>query len=161
MHQAASPNAATLASGHPLSSCLAGSWVHAWEENTPGPTVYRLAEYPFGPSRGREGYEFQAGGILIFHGFGPADGSLTSIGSWVWVTEDQVHITVNDPQGAYIDKTPRMVSCDADVLHVEQVTHPGRSSIDAPRSSTRAAPSRAKVPRFPQMATGTECPPHA
>jgi hypothetical protein len=81
MHQAASPNAATPASEHPLSSCLAGSWVHAWEEDTSGPTVYRPAGYPFGPSRGREGYEFQAGGILIFHGFGPADGSLTSIGS--------------------------------------------------------------------------------
>ncbi len=121
VHQAASPVPATPVSESLLSGCLIGSWRHAWEEDTSETIVYRPADYPFGPSRGRDGYEFQTGGILVYHGFGPADEPLTSDGSWEWLSGDQIHVVVNDPQGAYIDETLRIVSCDAEVLQVERV----------------------------------------
>ena len=123
-HQAESPNLATPVSETLLSGCLIGSWVHAHEEDTPEIIVFRSADYPFGPSRGRDGYEFQTGGILIYHGFGPADEPLTSTGEWGWHSGDEIHLVVNDPQGAYIDETLRIVSCDAEALHVERVVQP-------------------------------------
>jgi hypothetical protein len=120
-HHAASPDVATPVQEHPLSSCVIGSWLHSWEEDTPGIIVYRPADYPFGPSRGRDGYEFLADGELFYHGFGPADGPLTSSGRWEWTSAAQIRVTVNDPQGAYIDETLRIVSCDTEVLQVERV----------------------------------------
>ena len=125
-HQAESPNVATPTGENPLSRCLIGSWLHAWEEDTPEMIVYRPADYPFGPSRGRDGYEFQAGGALVYHGFGPADGPLTSPGAWAWTATDRIHLTVNDPRGAYIDETLRIMSCDANVLQVERLADADR-----------------------------------
>lgn len=125
VHQAELPNLATPVSETLLSGCLIGSWVHAYEEDTPEMIVFRPADYPFGPSRGRDGYEFQTGGILVYHGFGPADEPLTSTGEWGWHSGDQIHLVVNDPQGAYIDETLRIVSCDAELLQVERVGEPG------------------------------------
>jgi hypothetical protein len=121
VHQAESPNLATPASETLLSGCVIGSWIHSWEEDTAETIVFRPADYPFGPSRGRDGYEFQTGGILVYHGFGPADEPLTSTGEWGWHSGDQIHLVVNDPQGAYIDETLRIVSCDAEVLQVERI----------------------------------------
>ena len=123
-HQAESPNLATPAPYSPLSTCLLGSWLHAWEEDTAQTIVYRSADYPFGPSRGRDGYEFQPNGVLVYHGFGPADGPLTSPGLWAGTGPEQIHVTVNDPAGAYIDETLRIVSCDAEALQVERVVQP-------------------------------------
>ena len=121
-HQAESPNLATPVSETLLSGCLIGSWMHAWEEDTAEVIVYRPADYAFGPSRGRDGYEFQSGGILVYHGFGPADEPLTSVGEWGWHSGDEIHLVVNDPQGAYIDETLRIVSCDAETLQVERLS---------------------------------------
>ena len=121
LHQAESPNLATPVSETLLSGCLIGSWVHSWEEDTSQLIVFRPADYAFGPSRGRDGYEFQSGGILVYHGFGPADEPLTSTGEWGWHSGDEIHLVVNDPQGAYIDETLRIVSCDAESLQVERV----------------------------------------
>lgn len=137
-HHAESPNVATLATESLLSSCLPGSWLHAWEEDTLDLDVYRPADYPFGPSRGRGGYEFLADGELMYHGFGPTDGPITSAGTWEWTAPDQIHISVNDPRGAYIDETLRIVSCDADVLQMERVAEAdvSRRSMDRWFSAT-------------------------
>lgn len=124
-HQAESPNLATPVSETLLSGCVIGSWIHSWEEDTAETVVFRPADYPFGPSRGRDGYEFQTGGILIYHGFGPADEPLTSVGEWGWHAGNLIHLVVNDPQGAYIDETLRIVSCDTETLQVERVVEGG------------------------------------
>ncbi|MCA9864219.1 MAG: hypothetical protein KC442_20755 [Thermomicrobiales bacterium] len=121
VHQAASPGSATPVSETLLSGCLIGSWLHSWEEDTPAMVTFRPADHDFGPSRGRDGYEFQTGGILVYHGFGPADAPLTSVGEWGWHAGDQIHLAVNDPQGVYIDEVLRIVSCDAELLQVERV----------------------------------------
>ena len=125
VHQAESPGLATPVSETLLSGCLIGSWIHSWEEDTAETIVFRPADYPFGPSRGRDGYEFQTGGILVYHGFGPADEPLTSVGEWGWHSGDLIHLVVNDPQGAYIDEVLRIVSCDAETLQVERVVEAG------------------------------------
>lgn len=125
LHQAESPNIATPVSETLLSGCVIGSWLHSWEEDTAETIVFRPAEYPFAQSRGRDGYEFQTGGILVYHGFGPADEPLTSTGEWGWHSGDEIHLVVNDPQGAYIDEALRIVSCEADTLLVERVEATG------------------------------------
>ena len=124
-HQTESPNLATPVSETLLSGCLIGSWLHSWEEDTPEEIVFRPADYAFGPSRGRDGYEFQTGGILVYHGFGPADEPLTSTGEWGWHSGDEIHLVVNDPQVAYIDETLRIVSCEADALLVQRLEETG------------------------------------
>lgn len=121
VHQAESPNLATPV-GETLSGCLIGAWIHSWEEDTEGAIVFRPAEYPFPPSRGRDGYEFQSGGILVYHGFGPADEPLTSVGEWGWHSGEEIHLVVNDPQGVYIDETLRILSCDGETLQVQRLT---------------------------------------
>ena len=123
-HQAESPNLATPV-GETLSGCLIGSWIHSWEEDTAETIVFRPADYAFAPSRGRDGYEFQSGGILVYHGFGPADEPITSVGEWGWHSGDEIHLVVNDPQGAYIDETLRILSCDAETLQVKPLTAVG------------------------------------
>ncbi|MFT4038662.1 MAG: hypothetical protein QM692_10820 [Thermomicrobiales bacterium] len=131
-HQADLPNQGTPGSDDMLNACLQREWVFVQEESSDAVQVYRPADYPLGPARGRFGYEFLAGGQLIYRGIGPADGPLTSPGQWAWVTPDAIHIAVSDPQGAYIDETLRVVSCDAEMLQVERVT--------GPESETPAAP---------------------
>lgn len=125
LHQAESPTLATPVSETLLSGCLIGSWIHAWEEDTGETIIFRPADYPLGPSRGREGYEFQTGGILVYHGFGPADAPLTSVGEWGWHSGDLIHLVINDPEGASIDEVLRIVSCDAETLQVERVAEEG------------------------------------
>ena len=124
-HQAESPNSATPVREVLRSECLIGSWMHSWEEDTAETIVFRPADYAFGPSRGRDGYEFQTGGILVYHGFGPADEPFTSVGEWGWHSGDLIHLVVNDPQGAYIDEILRIVSCDAETLQVERLEETG------------------------------------
>jgi hypothetical protein len=125
VHQAESPNLATPVSETLLSGCLIGTWIHSWEEDTAETIVFRPADFPFGPSRGRDGYEFQTGGILVYHGSGPADEPLTFVGEWGWHSGDLIHLVVNDPQGAYIDEVLRIVSCDAETLQVEPAVEEG------------------------------------
>lgn len=41
-----------------LDACLQRRWLHSHEEDTADVRVYRPAEYPFPPARGRDGFEF-------------------------------------------------------------------------------------------------------
>lgn len=115
-----------------LDACLQREWLFVPEESSGATLAYRPADYPLGPARGRFGYEFLAGGQLVYRGIGPADGPLTSPGQWAWIAPDQIHISVNDPQGAFIDETLRILSCDAELLRVEQLSSPGPETAAAP-----------------------------
>lgn len=110
------PNAA--GDGGPLADCLAGSWIHSWEEDTDDVTVYRPADHPFPPSRGREGYEFLPGGALIYHGIGPADGPTNEPGRWEMVAPNQVAVTIEQSDGPGVAETFDIVTCNADGLEV-------------------------------------------
>jgi hypothetical protein len=101
-----------------LGDCIVGSWIHSWEEDTDEVTVYRPEDYPFPPSRGREGYEFLSGGSLIYHGIGPADGPTSEPGRWEETAPNQVAITIEQRDGPDAMRKLRVVSCSADRLEV-------------------------------------------
>lgn len=63
-------------------SHVAQAWVHSHEEDTATTTVYRPAQFPFPPSRGRKGFHLQPGGNLIARKPGPTDQTVKVEGTW-------------------------------------------------------------------------------
>lgn len=61
---------------------LIGTWVHAYEEDSPGVTVYRPAGYPLPPARGRRGLEFAADGTFTERPIGRGDAPGRRTGHW-------------------------------------------------------------------------------
>ncbi|MDN3024038.1 hypothetical protein [Streptomyces sp. S.PB5] len=61
---------------------LIGTWVHSYEEDSPGVTVYRPAGYPFPPARGRRGLEFAADGTFTERPIGRGDAPGRRTGRW-------------------------------------------------------------------------------
>ena len=61
---------------------LVGRWVHSHEEDTADLVVYRNAEYPFPPSRGRRAFTLEKEGVAIAEFPGPDDRTARSEGSW-------------------------------------------------------------------------------
>lgn len=61
---------------------LLQSWMHSHEEDNEQGEVYRLSSYDFPPSRGRDGYEFKADGLLISMGPGATDRPESQKGKW-------------------------------------------------------------------------------
>jgi hypothetical protein len=57
-------------------------WVHAHEEDTGDMQVYRPADHPFPPARGRRGFELKPGGELILYGPGASDRPTATAGRW-------------------------------------------------------------------------------
>lgn len=65
-----------------LQDCLIGLWFHSHEEDNEQEMVYRPGGFSFPPSRGRIGFEFRAGGEVIYHGIASADGPEQVAGRW-------------------------------------------------------------------------------
>jgi hypothetical protein len=64
-------------------AALAKTWVHSHEEDKGGTQVFRPADYPFPPARGRDRINLNASGILSRAVPGPDDRSATlPDGSW-------------------------------------------------------------------------------
>ncbi|MES5820334.1 hypothetical protein [Streptomyces sp. RG80] len=61
---------------------LIGTWVHSYEEDSPGVTVYRPAGYPLPPARGRRGLEFAADGTFTERPIGRGDAPGRRTGTW-------------------------------------------------------------------------------
>jgi hypothetical protein len=61
---------------------LTQAWVHSHEEDTATTSVYRPANFPFPPARGREGFCLQPEGILTARKPGPTDQTVTAAGTW-------------------------------------------------------------------------------
>ena len=61
---------------------LSAAWVHSHEEDTPTATVYRPAEFPFPPARGRKGFRLWPDGTLVSERPGPTDRTETAPGAW-------------------------------------------------------------------------------
>ena len=57
-------------------------WTHSHEEDTAESQVFRPANYPFPPARGRVSYEFRPEGELRYGGIGPTDRQTSSSGTW-------------------------------------------------------------------------------
>jgi hypothetical protein len=60
-----------------------GRWLHAFEEDEPGQTVYRPATWPFPPSRRpRAGFDLEPDGVAVEQEPGPADARVGRPGRW-------------------------------------------------------------------------------
>lgn len=101
-----------------LEECLIGTWIHSHEEDTPDVRVYRPADYPFPPARGRDGFEFRPDGELVYLGIARADGTEESNGRWTVEASNRVRIEV---QSERIEPfTLEVVSCDGEMLKVKR-----------------------------------------
>src|SRR5262245_58699598 len=63
-------------------SHLAQAWLHSHEEDTATSTVYRPANFPFRPSRGRKGFHLRPDGTVTFRQPGAADQTEIAEGTW-------------------------------------------------------------------------------
>ena len=63
-------------------SPLERAWVHSHEEDTAGEQVFRPADFPFPPSRGRRGFELRADGSYLETSPGPTDRPEEASGTW-------------------------------------------------------------------------------
>jgi hypothetical protein len=61
---------------------LEGRWVHSHEEDTDDEMVFRPADRPLPPSRGRSSLEFRPDGSYVESAPGPVDVPESSTGSW-------------------------------------------------------------------------------
>ena len=61
---------------------LCGRWVHSHEEDAEGQKVFRPADFPFPPSRGRLSFELAADGSAHVRHPGASDRSVGSRGHW-------------------------------------------------------------------------------
>ena len=57
-------------------------WFHSQEEDADGILVYRPADYPFPPARGRTGIEFRENGEFVNYAIGPTDRTQATVGRW-------------------------------------------------------------------------------
>ncbi|MBR0569483.1 hypothetical protein KB205_02575 [Microvirga sp. STS03] len=100
------------------------TWLHAFEEDQEEITTYRPNTYDFAPSRGRTGFMLEKGGILKNYAIAPADGLEEQPGTWQFLGNDKILITikpVGQPQQQYMIE---VVSLENEVLKVkrEEVT---------------------------------------
>jgi hypothetical protein len=69
-------------STHTAPSQLFKHWQHSFEEDHGDIQVFRPAEYPFPPARGRAGIEFRPDGTSIRYAIGRGDAPTPQPGRW-------------------------------------------------------------------------------
>jgi hypothetical protein len=57
-------------------------WVHSHEEDSDEAQVFRPADHPFPPSRGRTSFELRPDGTYVESSPGPVDAPEASTGTW-------------------------------------------------------------------------------
>ena len=93
-------------------------WVHSFEEDTDGITVYRPVEYDFPPARGRRGVEFRPDGVFIDWEIGPTDASRGING--FWKVEDTGRVRVSFEGNIREPRIMEILQCDAGILKVRE-----------------------------------------
>ena len=71
---------------------LVRHWVHSHEEDTATETVYRPAEFPFPPSRGRTGFDLKPDRRCAGFGIAAADGIEEYAATWELDDDDRLTI---------------------------------------------------------------------
>jgi hypothetical protein len=76
---------------------LVGTWLHSHEEDTSTALVYRGPDFPFPPSRGRNGYEFRPDHTGTYIGISARDGRAMQEFNWqLDSAERQIALTFPD-----------------------------------------------------------------
>ncbi|GAA2527945.1 hypothetical protein [Pilimelia columellifera] len=89
-------------------------WVHVREEDAHGVLVYRPADHPIAPARGRDGLEFRPDGTLTVFSSGPVDSPVGRDG--VWRAEPNGALALSHPGGG--DERFQIVDIDQDQLRL-------------------------------------------
>jgi hypothetical protein len=92
-------------------------WVHSHEEDHEGVTVFRPADFPFPPSRGRRGFELRAGGAAALSPLGATDRIETAPGEWK-LEGSRLTISQDSPKG--FTETMNIVSVSGDKLETRR-----------------------------------------
>jgi hypothetical protein len=99
---------------------LAGTrWLHAHEEDRGAVRVYRPAQAPLPPSRGRGGFELREDGSCSTREAGRDDRPLDAPGTWTLRAEPGP-LLVLDP-GSDHEQRFRLLAVDGDRLELERV----------------------------------------
>ncbi len=72
-------------------------WVHAHEEDTETETVYRPADFPLPPSRGRDGFELHEDGRCVALGPGRGDRPEEVSGRWNLDEKNCLRLELDSP----------------------------------------------------------------
>jgi hypothetical protein len=97
-------------------------WVHLREEDAAGVRVFRPADRPLPPARGRDGIEFRADGVFAYLRPGPTDAPVAVVGRWSTPARDRIAVTY--PAGTAATGAPtgyEIVELTRDVLRVRPV----------------------------------------
>jgi len=100
---------------------LCRRWVHSHEEDAEGQKVFRPAEFPFPPSRGRLSFELAADGSARVRHPGAGDRSVGSRGHWK--LEDDV-LELDTPKDSTRRRVYAVVSSSAEKLVVRSTPPP-------------------------------------
>lgn len=92
-------------------------WIHSHEEDTATETVYRPAEFPFPPSRGRTGFALETDHRCAGFGIAPADG--TQEFPATWELDDDGRLTIYDEARRPV-QVLHVVAVDAERLVVRK-----------------------------------------
>jgi len=79
-----------------LPETVFGHWLHAFEEDAGDVRVYRAADYPFPPARGRRGFEIAPDGTFTAWEIAPTDGWSRVPGRWELAGPGQIRVTFAD-----------------------------------------------------------------
>lgn len=92
-------------------------WVHSHEEDTATERVYRPAEFPFPPSRGRTGFDLKPDHRCTAFEIAPADGSEEYSATWELDADDR--LTIYDDRRRPV-RVLQVVAVDAERLVVRK-----------------------------------------
>jgi hypothetical protein len=99
-------------------SGLVRRWVHVREEDSDGIEVYRPADRPLPPARGRDGIEFRPDGTFVDLSAGPVDAPVGGAGGQ-WKTDSGGRLELVGPEGS---SGYDIVALDDDVLRIRPTT---------------------------------------
>ena len=68
-------------------------WLHSYEEDTPGITIYRPSAFDYPLGWGRRGMKFKEDGCFTLYDIAPNDEQIQIFGNWKSVSKDQLEIT--------------------------------------------------------------------
>ena len=94
-----------------------GLWLHSYEEDSGSGRVYRPADHPFPPSRGRSAVELRPDGTYIEYDSGPDDRGRALVGRWEDTGSGGIQLTVRRADGSA--RTRQVSSCADGVLVLE------------------------------------------
>ena len=93
---------------------LGKTWLHSHEEDRGDTLVFRPNSYDFAPSRGRIGFQLEAGGTIKQYDIAPTDGLEEKTGQWQMRGKNRLEVTF--PQHNSTDYEAEIISIDAEKL---------------------------------------------